>query len=120
MKRTSKEMLFLVVGILLVAAPFAFGLLRAINTGTDWRYLWVALGAFIGSAVIIAIGRARSTASVTIGNAFSALLVSTLAAVLAAKYIGNTRSTATWIVSFAFAFCTTIGTVFYLISKPRA
>jgi hypothetical protein len=121
MKRSSQEMLFLVAGILLIAAPFAFGLLRAFNTGTDWRYLWVAVGALLGTSAVIAIGRSKSsTSAVTIGTALNALLIATLAAVLAAKFVGNTRSTATWIVSFAFAFCTTAGTVLYFVSKPRA
>ena len=120
MKRTLRERLFLVVGILLIAAPFAFGLLRALTTGTDWRYLWVAIAAFVGSSVVIAIGRSQSkTSTVTVGIGAIALIVATLTAVLGAKFLANTQSVATWIVAFAFAFCTTIGTVLYFVSKPR-
>ena len=121
MKRSSRELLFFVVGILMVAAPFAFGLLRGYKTGNDWRYLWVAIAAFIGSSVAIAIGRARSKASaVTIGVAVIALVVATLSAVLAAKFLTNTQSAAAWMVSLFFGFCTSVGTVLYFVSKPSA
>ena len=120
MKRSSREMALLVVGILLIAAPFVFGLLRAKQTGTDWRYLWVAISAFVGSSILIAIGRSRSkTSTVTVGIAAIALIVATLAAVVGAKFLANTQSAATWIVAFAFAFCTTVGTVIYFVSQPR-
>lgn len=120
MKRSSRELLFLIVGILLVAAPFAFGLLRGVTTGTDWRYLCVAAAAFIGSSVVIAIGKSQSkTSSVTVGIAVIAMIAATLTAVLGAKYLTNTYSAASWMVAFFFAFCTTVGTVLYFVSKPR-
>lgn len=120
MKRSSRELLFLIVGLLLIAAPFAFGLLRALETGTDWRYLWVAISAFVASSVVIAIGKSQSkTSTVTVGVAVTALLTATVAAVLGAKFLANTQSAAAWIVAFAFAFCTTVGVVLYLVSKPR-
>jgi hypothetical protein len=120
MRRAPREQLILVAGILLIAAPFAFGFLRAFTTGTDWRYLWVAIVAFVGSSAIIAIGRSRSqTSSVTIGITAVALIGSTFAAVIGARFLAHTQSAATWIVSFAFAFCTTVGTVLWLASQPR-
>ena len=120
MKRSSRELLFLIIGLLLIAAPFAFGLLRGITTGTDWRYLSVAAAAFIGSSIVIAIGSSRSkTSTVTVGIAAIALIVATLTGVLAAKYLTNTQSAAAWMVSFFFAFCTSVGTVLYFVSKPR-
>lgn len=120
-KRTGREQLFLIAGILLIAAPFAFGFLRAMTTGTDWRYLWVAIAAFVGSSVVIGIGKSRSkTSSVTVGIAAIALIVATLTAVLGAKFMAHTQSVATWIVAFAFAFCSAVGTVLYFVSKPRS
>lgn len=120
MKRSSLELLFLIVGVLLIGSPFGFGLLRGMQTGTDWRYLWVAIAAFVGSSVVIAMGRSQSKSSiVTVGIAVMALLVATIAAVLGAKFLANTQSAATWIVAFAFAFCTTVGTVLYFVSKHR-
>jgi hypothetical protein len=113
-------MLFLIVGTLLIAAPFGFGLLRAQQTGTDWRYLWVAIAAFVGSSIVIALGVSRSrTSTVTVGIGAVALIVATLTAVLGAKFLANTQSVATWIVAFAFAFCATVGTVLYFVSRPR-
>lgn len=121
MKRTSREMLFYVAGLVLIALPFAFGTLRASQSGTDFRYLWVAISAFVGSSVVIAIGKSQSkTSSVTIGIALIALVVATIAAVLGAKFITHTQSAAAWMVALFFGFCTTVGTVLYFVSKPRA
>lgn len=120
MRRSSRELLFVIAGILLIAAPFAFGVIRRLQTGTDWRYLYVAISAFIGSSVVIAIGRSRSrTSSVTVGISVIAFIAATLAAVLGAKFLADTQSAAVWIVAVAFAFCTTVGTVLYLVSRPR-
>jgi hypothetical protein len=120
MKRSSREQLFLVAGILLIAAPFAFGLLRALQTGTDWRYLWAAIAALGGSSVVIAIGKSQSkTSTVTVGIAATALIAATLTAVLGARFLAHTQSVATWLVAFAFAFCSSVGTVLYFVSKPR-
>jgi cytochrome oxidase Cu insertion factor (SCO1/SenC/PrrC family) len=91
-----------------------------VQTGTDWRYLWVAISAFVGSSIVIAVGKSQSrTSSVTVAIAALALIAATLTAVLGAKFLTNTQSVATWIVAFAFAFCTTVGTVLYFVSKPR-
>ena len=121
MQRSLRELLFFGAGIMLTALPFAFGLLRAWQTGTDLRYLWVALSAFVGSSVVISIGKSRSkTSTVTVGVAVVALLVATIAAVLGAKFLANTQSAAAWIVAFFFGFCTTVGTVLYFVSRPRA
>ncbi|HUQ47326.1 MAG TPA: hypothetical protein VM053_03660 [Gemmatimonadaceae bacterium] len=120
MKRSSRELSFLLAGISLLAAPFAFGLLRWLTTGTDWRYLSVAIVAFVGSSVVIGTARSQSkTSTVTVGIALIALIAATLAAVLGARFLTNTYSAASWMVALAFAFCTTVGTVLYFVSKPR-
>lgn len=120
MKRTGREQLFLIAAILVAATPFAFGLLRAMSTGTDWRYVWAALAAFAGSGLVIGIGVSRNRASaVTVGLALLGLIVGTLWAVAEAKYLANVHGAAPWIVSFAFSLCETAGAVLYFMSRPR-
>lgn len=119
-KRSGRESLFLVAGILFIAAPFAFGLLRLATTGTDWRYVWAALAALAGSAAVIAFGKSRSSGSaVTIGFAALALVAGTVVAFLEATLIAHVHGAAPWIVSFAFSFCVTVGMVLYYMSQPR-
>ena len=120
MKRTPREQIFLIAAILVAAAPFAFGLLRAHSTGTDWRYLWAAFAALAGSGLVIGIGVSRNRASaVTVGIALLGLVVGTLWAVAEAKYLANVHGAAPWIVSFAFSLCETAGGVLYFMSRPR-
>jgi hypothetical protein len=120
-KRTRREQIFLIAGLLVAAAPFAFGFLRAISTGTDWRYVWAALAAFAGSGLVIGIAVSRNRASaVTVGATLLALIVGTLWAVAEAKFLAHVHGAAPWIVSFAFAVCETVGAVFYFGSRPRS
>ena len=120
MKRSGRETVFLLAGMLLIAAPFAFGILRVATTGNDWRYVWAALAAFIGSGAILAFGKARSSGSaITIGFAALALVAGTIVALLEATLIAHVHGAAPWIVSFAFSFCVTLGMVLYYMSQPR-
>jgi len=45
--------LLLLVAVLLSAVPVLFGLVRAINTGEDFRYLWLAAAAIVGSLAVM-------------------------------------------------------------------
>lgn len=120
MKRTPREQIFLIAAILAAAAPFAFGLIRALSTGNDWRYVWAALAAFAGSGLVIGIGVSRSrTSVVTVGLALLGLIVGTLWAVAEAEYLANAHGASPWIVSFAFSLCETAGAVLYFMSRPR-
>ena len=120
MKRSGRETMLLIAGVLLGAAPFAFGLLRAATTGTDWRYLWAALAAIWGSGMVIGIGKSRSPGSViTVAVAALALVAGTLFALVEASFLAHVHGAAPWIVSFAFSFCVTVGVVLYYMSQPR-
>jgi hypothetical protein len=120
MNRSSRGKVFLAAALIVAAAPFGFGLLRAITTGTDWRYVWAALAAFAGSGLGIGIGVARSrTQTVTVGMALLALIAGMLWAVAEAKFLAHVHGAAPWIVSFAFSLCETAGAVLYFMSRPR-
>lgn len=121
MKRARRDLIFLIAALVVAAAPFAFALIRAFSTGTDWRYLWAALAAFSGSGLVIGIGVSRTrTGVVTIGLAVLGLIVGTLFAAAEAIYLANVHGAAPWIVSFAFSLCETVGAVLYFMSRPRA
>lgn len=54
----------MMLGLLLAAIPFGFAVLRAAGTGTDLRYVWVALAAAVASWAVLIFGDrgARPTA----------------------------------------------------------
>lgn len=56
---TSKTLYSL--SILFIAAPFAFGLIRAVSARGDLRMLWMALAAVGGSTLVRVLGRAHSS-----------------------------------------------------------
>ena len=91
---------------LFAAAPVGFALIRAIRTGSDLRYVWMAAASFVGSAVVMVAGAARRRSPTTI------LAVSALAAGVGALLAGGTaflvgaRSvTSVAVVAGCFGFC---------------
>ena len=119
MKRSPREQLIFLAAILLTAAPFAFALIRAFQTGSDLRYLWVAIAAFIGTNVVIAAGKARSrTTSGVFILTTAATVLGTIVAGLSARFMTNTASAAAWMVALFFAFCFAAGSALFAFSRP--
>jgi hypothetical protein len=88
------------------AVPFAFGLIRAVETGDDVRYLWVALAALGGALVVVATGKALGWSSERVVALFGGVFVAaTLCAMMAASALGVRVGPGMLIVGAAFAFC---------------
>ena len=84
-----RSSLLLVASVLLGAVPVIFGLIRAISTGDDVRYLWVAAAALIGSVVAMRLGRGTpGPAHVSLGRALSAVALGAVCAAATALLIG--------------------------------
>lgn len=113
-------LLRLVIAVALALAPFVAALIRFTQTGTDVRYFWVALAAFLGALMVMLIGRAGTQRkNVVFRLAAIAFLVSTLLAVLAARLAGATSALGIWLVAIVYALFTTAGQVLYSLSRPR-
>ena len=95
------------VGLLLVAVPFAFGILRAMSTGTDFRYIWVALASTVTGA--IALKAVGGTQPLTLGRISIAVIAATLAASAVAFAQGATSLPAALTVAIGFALCGSVG-----------
>ncbi|HMH26318.1 MAG TPA: hypothetical protein VK542_07040 [Gemmatimonadaceae bacterium] len=109
-----------ILAVLLAIAPFGAALIRFTQTGTDVRYFWVALTAFLGALVVMWIGRAGTQRkNVVFRLAAIAFLVSTLLAVLAARLAGASAAFGIWAVAIVYALFTTAGQVLYSLSRPR-
>ena len=106
MRRSLREPLIYFLSILFGAAPVVFALLRAIHTGHDFRFLWMAFASFLGAAVVMAIAEARSPKPKGV-LALSALIlvVATLLAGLAAFLVGARSVAGAGAVAFAFGLC---------------
>ena len=81
-----------VFSVVAAMVPFMFALIRAVTTGSDIRYFWMALAAALGAVVVsVTAGRGRTSARV-FGPAVTALLLATLLAGLTGYMLGARAS----------------------------
>lgn len=108
------------LGIFFAAVPFGFALVRAVRTGSDLRYLWLASASLIGAVAITAVGRShaantRSTGLLSIG----VFVVATLLAVAAALVIGTRMGPGVLVVGSGFGFCFALASLFHMSARSR-
>lgn len=116
-ERSPRNRMNRALAILAAATPFGFALIRAVRTGHDVRYIWVALAAFCGAMATMAIARpygSRPNGAVTVSTAV--FLSATLLAVLAALLLGTTFGPGILVVASAFGFCFAVGSLLHLLA----
>jgi hypothetical protein len=114
MKRSLNGTLLRALGLACAAVPFAFALLRAVRTGTDFRYFWVALGALCGAATMAVARRDGRTWNAAVALSVAVFVAATLLAVLAALLIGTTLGPGVLVVGAGFGFCFAAGCLLHL------
>ena len=118
MRRSPREWLLYFLSILFAVIPFAFGLIRAVSTGYDVRYLWMALASLLGAVIAVRTARSRKPTGVLALSA-PVLIIATVLAGLAAFLLGARSVAAAGIVAFAFGFCWAASHALYALSRPR-
>ncbi len=103
------------LGLLLAAVPFAFAGMRLLATGTDTRYLWMAVAATLGAAVIL-VWRGFPPTLVRTGLA---VVAATAGAAVVAIALGAKAASGIVVVSVAFGLCSALGTGMVVRSRPR-
>jgi len=117
MKGSHRDWRIIGISILFAAVPFLFAAVRAIRTGRDFRYLWVALASFSGSSVVMVVGRANSrglNGAATL--AAGVLVMATSLAVLAAWLLGTHIGTGSLVVACAFGCCFAASCALYILA----
>jgi hypothetical protein len=115
-----RDQLLLLVAVLLAAAPVIFGFVRAINTGDDFRYLWLAAAAILGSLVVMVPWHgAAGPARVSPGRAVAAVAAGAACAAAAAILQGATAGPGVAIVAVAFGLCTGTSVVLGDLARRR-
>jgi 4-amino-4-deoxy-L-arabinose transferase-like glycosyltransferase len=100
------------------AVPLGFGALRALTTGTDFRYLVTALASLAAAATIFRLGASRVRSRWRLGGI--GLAGSTLVAAAVAFGQGATSAPAVWVVAVAFSLCVTTSGMLGLFSRSAA
>ena len=115
--RSPKQRALYLAAILFALVPLAFGLTRAISTGTDYRYFWVALASFIGAVAVMALGKSRSQGAVSLGAIV--LVVATVVATATAFLVGAKSGPAVLVVALSFALCYSASCALYKMSRDQ-
>lgn len=111
----------LTASVLLAAVPVIFGLIRAVSTGDDVRYLWLAGAAISGSFVAMRLwGGAPGPAHVSLLRAVGAVAAGSACAAAASVLQGARAGPGVAIVAIAFGLCTGTSAVFATLARqPR-
>ena len=109
----------LIAGILLLALPVAFGIIRVVTTGNDVRYLWLAGAAIVGSlAVVMPFSRPVSPPQhLSIPRAIGAVAAGSLCAAATAILMGTNAGLGLAIVATSFGLCTGTGVVLAALAR---
>ena len=120
MRQSSRQRTLYRLSIVFAAAPFVFALIRAVGSGGDLRMLWMALAALVGTAVIMALGRARRRGPRGIAALSTlALVAATLLAGGTAYRLGATAAAGIWPVAFVLSFCWVASFALGALARPR-
>jgi len=92
----------------LLAIPVAFGVIRAVATGNDLRYLWLAAAAIAGSLAVAFAGRTAAH-SIPVGRAVLAIGAGAACATAAALLMGTKAGLGIAVVAVSFGLCTGAG-----------
>jgi len=118
MAKLRRSQLFVLAAVLAALLPVAFGLIRAISTGDDVRYLWLALSAIAGSMAIMGLGlRASDSVRLSPWHAVAAVAAGATSAAATAVFLGATAGPGVAIVAVAFGLCTGASAVFVSLAR---
>jgi hypothetical protein len=116
MTGSARQRLFAVLAVAFALAPFAFGSMRAIQTGSDYRMLWMAVASAIGALAVGAFA-ARKKGSLALGFVILTLIVSTIVAGLTGFMLGATAGPGVWMVAFVLGICWAISLTLFSLSR---
>jgi hypothetical protein len=109
-----RRRLLLLASVLCAAVPVGFGVIRALTTREDLRYLWVAAAALLAAIAVTTLGRGgEAPASVSVGRAVAAVAGGTVAAAVTGVLVGATAGSGIAMVASAFGLFSGMSAVLY-------
>ena len=116
MTGSARQKGFAVLAVAFALAPFAFGSIRAIQTGSDYRMLWMAVASAIGALALGAFA-ARRRGSLALGFVILTLILSTMLAGVTGYMLGATAGPGVWMVAFVLGLCSAISLTLFSLSR---
>jgi hypothetical protein len=120
MKGSPRERRLYLLSIPFAIAPFAVGIIRAVQTGRDFRLLWMAFASFLGAAMITAIVKARNGNPSVLALSAVVFVMSAVFAALTGFLLGARAGPGTWMVAVVLGLCWAASYALYNLSRPRA
>jgi len=117
MKRSYQYSASQSLSILFGAVPFAFALIRAVRTGYDLRYLWVAFAALLGAAIAMAMRRAQRMRTL-LHLGLTAFVLATLFATAMALLLGTQFGLGVLLVGLGYGACLAASCVLFALAHP--
>ncbi len=118
---SKRHHLLILVAVLLAAMPVIFGFVRAINTGDDFRYLWLAASAIVGSSAAMVPGHhGPGPTRVSLERAVGAIAAGAGCAAATAVFLGATAGPGVALVAGAFGLCTGTSMILGTLARRRA
>jgi hypothetical protein len=108
-----------IISLVCASAPLAFGVLRFITTGTDFRYVVVALVSLVTVATVFFSSASAAGGAGRWRRAFGATVAGTLLAAAAALALGAASVPAIAVVAFCFTLCFIPAGAFGLFDRRR-
>src|SRR5262245_21637393 len=118
MKRSYQNSGSQLLAILVGAVPFAFGVIRAVRTGYDLRYLWVAFAALLGAAIAMAM-RNTQRMRTSLRLSLAAFVLATLFATALALVLGTQFGPGVLLVGSGFGACLAASCLLYALAHPK-
>jgi hypothetical protein len=118
MKRSYQYSASQSLSILFGAVPFVFALVRAVRTGDDLRYLWVAIAALLGAAIAMAMRNAHRLRT-SVGLGLTAFVLATLLATAVALSLGTQFGPGMLLVASGYGGCLAASCMLYAHAHPR-
>jgi hypothetical protein len=107
----------LLAAVLSAAVPVTFGCIRAVTTGDDVRYLWMAGAALLGSMAAVRGRGGVSHANVVLRREAIAVAGGAVCAAAMAALQGARSVPSVTIVALAFGLCTGTSAVFAMLAR---
>ena len=108
-----------VASVALLGTPVAFGVIRALTTGNDLRYLWLAAAAILGSMAVAFAGGTAAGGPIPGGRTLFSVVAGAAGATAVALLMGTKAGPGIAVVALSFGLCTGAGAVLAARTRQR-
>ena len=114
-RQSSRRRVLFLAAVLLGAVPVIFGVIRAATTGNDFRYIWLAGAAIVGSMLVLP--PRRRAGHLSLWRACGTVAAGAVSAAAVAILTGAKAGPGIAIVASGFGFCTGTSGVLATLSR---